>query len=92
MNDVKQKVYRYIQTTTFIAFINRKLLDSSLNYSKNINITTNYNKQNVAHCVDFQGGLIEAKSNKWRNMACMRRFNLKYKLHLKPSHLLDLIC
>ena len=76
VNDAQQTIYRYIRTTAFMAFIDIKLLDSGLNYSKIINITTKYSKQKVDDCVYLQRGLIEAKSNKWKNMACMRKFEL----------------
>ena len=76
MRESQLNVSRYIQTTAFLAYININVLDLKLKSSTIINITTTYNKQNTAPCVNFVSGLIRAKSNKWQNMACMGTVSL----------------
>ena len=71
MNEAQMKVSRYIETTAFVAFISIKLLDSNLNYSTNIIITTTSGKHRASHCVNFKKGLIQSKSSKSKNTACM---------------------
>ena len=86
MNEAQMNVSRYIQTTAFVAFISMKLLDSNLNYSTSINITTTSGKHIASDCVNFKRGLIQAKSSKSENVACMGIFTLQlYEIRIKVS-------
>ena len=85
INEVQMKTSRYIETTAFVALISMKLLHFNLNYSTIINITTTYVKNNASSpCVNFNKGLIQAKSSKSENMSCMGTF-IHYKYEKKNS-------
>ena len=76
INHAKLKIYRYIRTTAFVAYINIKLVDYNLSLFKGINITLTHKKHKASPCVDYRRGLIKTQSNKWINVACMRTFKV----------------
>ena len=79
INDEKLKGYSYIRTTAFLAFIKIRLLDNLSRNFKHINISTTYNKHDMGPCVNLQTGIIQAKSNMWKNIACTGTFRTDFK-------------
>ena len=60
-----------IQTSAFVVFIHILLSDFHINASFSLEVTAVYNRRHVLTCVNYQQGLIEARSNKLTNTVCL---------------------
>ena len=60
-----------IQTSAFAVFINILLSDFHINASFSLAMTASYNRRHVLSCVNYQHGLIRARSSKLTNTVCL---------------------